>query len=190
MIGLKCYLSPLSIEDAEKCTEWNNDLEVTINLGRYSNSSNLNTEKQKLSESGDAHDYGIIDKEIDELIGDCGFFDMDNINQTAEAGILIGNKKYWGKGYGTEALTLLLDYGFKALNLNNILIRVYSFNGRARKCYEKSGFKIIGKRRESLLRGKETFDVIYMDILYKEFYENNKIIIEINDGKTTIGGKQ
>jgi RimJ/RimL family protein N-acetyltransferase len=183
MVGNKCYLSPLSIEDAEKCTEWNNDLEVTINLGRYSNSSDLNTEKQKLSESADAHNYGIIDKETDELIGNCGFFDMDNINQTAEAGILIGNKSYWNKGYGTEAMALLLDYGFKALNLYNILIRVYSFNERVIKCYEKVGFKIIGERRKSLQRGNKRYDIIYLDILYNEFYENNKIISEIERNK-------
>jgi RimJ/RimL family protein N-acetyltransferase len=79
-------------------------------------------------------------------------------------------------------LTLLLDYGFKALNLNNIMLKVYSFNKRAIKSYEKVGFKIVGKRRNGLKRGKETFDIIFMDILEKEFYETNKIIIEINNG--------
>jgi RimJ/RimL family protein N-acetyltransferase len=179
MIGIKCYLSPINTDDAEIFTEWLNDLETIINLQLYNSVINVDQEKNALAELAKNHNYSIIDKETDELIGNCGFFDIDNINQTAEAGIFIGNKKYWSKGYGTEALTLLLDYGFRALNLNNILIRVYSFNERARKCYGKAGFKDIGKRRESLIRGKETFDIIYMDILYQEFYEENKTIKEI-----------
>jgi RimJ/RimL family protein N-acetyltransferase len=112
----------------------------------------------------------IIDIDNNELIGNCGYSDIDLLNQTAEVGIFIGNKKYWNKGYGTEALSLLLDYGFKALNLHNIFIRVYSFNERARKSYEKTGFKVIGKKREALLRGNERHDIIFMDILYNEFY--------------------
>ena len=88
-------------------------------------------------------------------MGNCGFIDIDHLNQTAEVGIFIGDKNHWNKGYGTEAITLLLDYGFKSLNLHNIIIRVYSFNERARKCYEKTGFKIIGKRREALQRGNK-----------------------------------
>jgi RimJ/RimL family protein N-acetyltransferase len=106
---------------------------------------------------------------------------LDNLNQAAEVAILIGNKDYWSKGYGSEALSLLIDYRFKALNIYNIMLSVYSFNNRAIKMYEKLGFKIIGKRREALRRGKETYDIIFMDILDKEFYENNKIIKEIKN---------
>jgi RimJ/RimL family protein N-acetyltransferase len=116
------------------------------------------------------HNYSIIDGETDALIGNCGFIDIDHLNQTAEAGIFIGNKNYWNKGYGTEALSLLLDYGFKALNLHNVLIRVYDFNTRAQKCYEKAGFKRIGARREALYRNLEKHDVIFMDIVPSDFY--------------------
>jgi RimJ/RimL family protein N-acetyltransferase len=66
------------------------------------------------------HNYSIIDLETNELIWNCGFSEVDNLNQTGEVGIFIVNKSFWDKGYGTEALTLLLDYGFKALNLHNI----------------------------------------------------------------------
>jgi RimJ/RimL family protein N-acetyltransferase len=183
LIGNRCYLSPIDVNDAEKFTEWLNDLEVTINLQRYSKSLDLNTEKQKLAELAKDHNYGIIDKENDVLIGMCSFMGIDSLSQAAEVGIFIGNKKYWNKGYGTEALALLLDYGFKALNLHNIGLRVYSFNGRAIKAYEKIGFKITGKRREALLHGKERYDIIIMDILYNEFYENKKIIKMIKENR-------
>jgi len=64
-----------------------------------------------------------------------------------------------------------LDYGFKALNLHNVFLKVYSFNERAVKSYEKIGFKIIGRNREALLRDKERHDIILMDILYNDFYK-------------------
>jgi RimJ/RimL family protein N-acetyltransferase len=171
MIGKKCYLSPMDTNDAEKFAGWLNDLEITVNLTLYNSVINTENEKIFLGDLSKEHNYSIVDINTDELIGTCGFVDLDHLNQTGEVGIFIGNKNYWNKGYGTEALTLLLDYGFKALNLHNILIRVYSFNARARKCYEKTGFKVIGKRREALRRGDKTYDIILLDILYNEFYE-------------------
>jgi len=170
MAGKKCYLSPIDVNDVEKFTEWLNDLEVTKYLIVYPHIISIENEKGFLEKLSKEHTYSIVDNITNELIGNCGFGDIDHINQTAEVGIFIGNKKYWNKGYGTEALNLLLDYGFKALNLHNIFLRVYSFNERARKSYEKTGFKIIGKRREALLRDKERHDIILMDILPNEFY--------------------
>jgi RimJ/RimL family protein N-acetyltransferase len=174
IIGSKCYLSPINPNDAEKFTEWLNNLNITVNLTLYNSVINTENEKTALEELSKDHNYSIIDIKNDELIGNCGFLDIDHLNQTAEVGIFIGNKNYWDKGYGTEALTLLLDYGFKALNLHNIGLKVYSFNKRAIKSYEKIGFKIIGKRRESLLRRNERHDIIFMDILDDEFYEKTR----------------
>ena len=170
MIGKKCYLSPIDINDAEKYVEWLNDLEVTTNLGPiYYDMLNVENEKEIIKELSKKHNYSIVDMETDELIGNCSFLEIDNLNQTGEVGIFIGNKNFWGKGYGTEALRLLLDFGFKVLNLHNIQLKVYEFNKRGMKCYEKTGFKVIGKRREALKRGNKAFDIIYMDILYEEF---------------------
>jgi RimJ/RimL family protein N-acetyltransferase len=166
MMGSKCYLSPINSDDAEKFTEWLNDLEVTINLTFYNRIINTENEKTFLGKLSQEHNYSIIDKETNELIGNCGYVHLDHLNQTGEIGIFIGNKNYWNRGYGTEALTLLLDYGFKALNLHNIGLTVLSFNKRAIKSYEKVGFKIIGKKREAILRGEERHDLIIMDILY------------------------
>ena len=175
LVGKKCYLSPMDINDAEKYTEWLNDLEVVSNLSIYNSVINTEMEKTILEKLSKEHNYSIIDIKTNELIGSCGFIETDHLNQASEIGIFIGNKNFWNKGYGTEALSLLIDYGYKALNLHNIMLKVYSFNERAIKSYEKIGFKIIGKRRESLKRGNKTYDVIYMDLLYNEFYEKYKI---------------
>ena len=173
LVGKKCYLSPIDVNDAKIFTEWLNDLEVTTNLTLYNSVINLEKEKEFLDNLSKDHHYSIIEIERNEVIGTCGFVDLDCINQTSEIGIFIGNKSYWNKGYGREALALLLDFGFKALNLHNVMLKVYSFNERAIKAYEKVGFKIIGRRRQALKRGIEIFDIIYMDLLYEEFYKKN-----------------
>jgi len=175
LVGKKCYLSPVDVNDVEKFVEWLNDLELTKYLLLYPHIISIENEKGFLENLSKEHTYSIIENDTNELIGNCGFNNIDHINQTAEVGIFIGNKKNWGKGYGTEALSLLLDYGFKALNLHNVFLKVYSFNERAVKSYEKIGFKIIGKIREALLRGKERHDIILMDILYNDFYKNYNI---------------
>ena len=173
MIGPKCYLSPIDENDAEKFTEWLNDLEVTQYLpGLYSGVINVRKEKELLEKISKEHNYSIIDLNTDELLGNCGFHYVDHINQTCEVGIFIGNKNFWNKGYGTEALSLLLDYGFNALNFHNISLRVVSYNERAIRSYEKLGFKIIGRKRESVSKDKERHDMILMDILNQEFNKN------------------
>jgi len=171
LIGKKCCLSPVDINDTDKFCEWLNDPEVTRNLVMYSGVISAVTEKSILENLSKTHTYSIIDIESNNLIGNCGYMNIDNLNQTADAGIFIGDKNYWNRGYGTEALSLLADYGFKALNLHNIFLKVYSFNKRAIRSYEKVGFKIIGIRRESLLRDLERHDEIYMDLTAKDFYK-------------------
>ena len=174
LIGKKCYLSPIDVNDAEKFTEWLNDMEILSNLQLYNGIISLESEKDFLVNLSKEHNYSIIDLETNELIGNCGFMDIDCVNQTAETGIFIGNKNFWNKGYGTEALSLLIDYGFKAFNFHNIMLRVYEYNSGAIKCYEKIGFKPIGIRREALHRNLKKHNIIFMDILQREFYEKNK----------------
>ena len=180
LVGKKCYLSPIDVNDAEILTEWLNDMEVLVRIDPYAAVNSLENEKTLLENLSKDHNYSIIDLETNEIIGYCVFMDIENINQTAEVGIFIGNKKFWNKGYGTEALSLLIDYGFRALNLHNIMLKVFEFNKAAIKSYEKIGFKRIGKRREALHRNLEKHNVIFMDILQKEFYENNKMNMEVN----------
>ena len=175
LVGKKCYLSPIDVNDAGKYAEWINDLEITINLGPlYSQTINLEAEKKFCDILSNEHNYSIVDLNSNDLIGNCSFLEVDHINQTADIGIFIGKKELWGKGYGTEAMSLLLDYGFKALNLHNVYLRVYPFNERAIKCYEKIGFKFIGKRREAINRNMERHDILLFDILAKDFYQNKK----------------
>lgn len=170
MTGELCYLSPLDTNDLAIFTAWLNDMEVVNFLQLAPGYISMTTEKEYLDSLAREHTYEIIDLKTDRLLGNCGLIDVDHINQCAEAGIFIGDKSYWGRGYGTEALKLLLDYSFSKLNLHNILLRVYSFNTRARRSYEKLGFKVIGERRQALLRDRTRHGIIFMDLLPEDFY--------------------
>lgn len=171
IIGDKCYLSPINLEDAEQYTEWLNDLEVSKNLVVFSQPIGLDKEKMILEDMIKRGNqiFAIIDIKTDKLIGNCSLFTIEYKHRKAEFGIFIGDKSYWGKGFGTEATELILDYGFNILNLHNILLKVYNFNNKAIRCYEKAGFHYIGKRRESIIIGGRKYDEIYMDILSNEF---------------------
>ena len=171
LIGEKVYLSPLNVEDAEQYCQWLNDFEVAKNLLIFNQQLSLEREKMILNDmvKNDAKIFSIINSKNDELIGNCSIFKINHRNRKAEVGIFIGNKECWNKGYGSEALSLLVDFGFNILNLNNIMLEVFGFNRRAIKAYEKVGFKIIGHRREAIIIADEKHDEIYMDILASDF---------------------
>jgi RimJ/RimL family protein N-acetyltransferase len=172
LVGEKCYLSPPSLEDAEKWTEWDNDLEVTIPLGPEAYIPlSLDRVREGIRKLIDkqSHIFSIIDLKTEKLIGRCLLFDVDQINRKATFGIDIGDKSYWDQGYGQDATRLILDYGFNLLNLHNIMLGVFSYNQRAINCYKKVGFKEIGRRRKSRFVAGKWYDGVWMDILADEF---------------------
>ena len=173
--GKKVYLSPICSDDAEKYTKWMNDFYVTDKINSSCNLVTIENEKAWLEKNSGIGNYqfAIVKQENDELIGNCSLHKIDFINQIATVGIFIGDKENRGKGYGSEALELLLSYGFNHLNLNNIMLTVFSFNAPAIACYKKVGFKEIGIRREAYFKNNERYDEIFMDILRSEYYEKN-----------------
>ena len=170
LIGERVYLSPVNIEDAEKYTKWLNDFNITDYTGRSGKVITLEEEKQWFQNKDNTKIvFAIVNLENDELIGNSGIHEIDYINRTATLGIFIGEKENWNKGYGTEVINMLLDYGFNYLNLNNIKLDVMEFNPRAIACYKKCGFKEIGRRRKSKFINGKYYDAISMDILAEEF---------------------
>ena len=171
--GERVYLSPMCIEDAPKYVKWMNDFEVTDGVNGSRNVVTLESEMKWIEENNKAGNYNfaIVKKENDELIGNCSFHDYDKIYGNATVGILIGEKENRNKGYGCETLKLLIGYGFDYLNLNNIMLSVYSFNDIAINCYKKVGFKEIGRRRGAIVKKNKRYDIIYMDIIKEEYYK-------------------
>jgi len=103
------------------------------------------------------------------LIGTCGFHNIDWRVRSAELGILIGEKKEWNKGYGTETMLLLLKHGFLVLNLNRLDLLVYEDNLGAVRAYEKAGFVHEGRMREAHFSDGEYKDVLLMSVLRSEW---------------------
>ena len=173
LVGERIYLSPRSTEDAEIFTEWLNDFETTDYLGRSWCLTSLEGEKKYLEENNNKEaSFVIVTLEKNQMIGTVSLEDINSINRTATLGIFIGDKNFRGNGYGTEAIRLLLDYGFNYMNLNNIKLDVMEFNERAIKCYEKCGFKEYGRRRKASFINGKYYDRIEMDILSEEFKES------------------
>lgn len=171
LVGKKCYLSPIDLDDAEQYAVWLNDQEVVEYTACSSSVISLSAEKEILAKLAKEHTYGIADLKTDKLLGNIGLMDINFLHRTAEVGLFIGEKSKWDKGYGSEALSLIVDYGFKVLNLHNIMLRVYSPNERAIKCYEKTGFKKAGVIRKGFTKGLKKYDIVLMDILPKDFYK-------------------
>lgn len=95
--------------------------------------------------------------------------DIEFRNRTAAFGILIGEADARGKGYGTEATRLTLDYAFTTLGLHNIVLAVYAYNLAGIRAYEKAGFRAFARRREAKVMGGRLWDVIFMECLASEF---------------------
>jgi RimJ/RimL family protein N-acetyltransferase len=86
-------------------------------------------------------------------------------------GIGLGEREHWGKGYGTDAMRVILKYAFSELNLYRVSLNVFDYNPRAKRSYEKVGFKEEGRCREFLLRDGKRYDLIFMGILRSEWEE-------------------
>ena len=173
LVGERIYLSPRSTEDVEIFTEWMNDFETTDYTGRSHMIFTLEAEKKYLEENINAEAvFVIIDIKKDKLIGTVGIEEIDHVDRKGTLGIFIGDKDYRENGYGTEAIRLILDFGFNYLNLNNIKLDVFEFNERAIACYKKCGFKEYGRRRKCNFLNGKYYDTIEMDILAEEFKEN------------------
>ena len=156
-------------DDAPIYVEWINDPDVAGYLDIIVRNIGLKAEREWIEANAGEPVFGIVLAEGDRLIGNVGLMNLDAVNGTAEIGAFIGDAPLRGKGLGTEAMALLLGYAFDILNMGNILLRVYGYNGRARRAYEKLGFREMGRRRGALRRYGASHDVFYMDITADDF---------------------
>ncbi|WP_027634382.1 GNAT family N-acetyltransferase [Clostridium hydrogeniformans] len=171
LVGEKCYLAPIIYEDYEKFAEWFTDIKTAIGLGDAGGNYSVESTKGffEQSFSNNSNRFSIVDLNEDKLIGFCWLKSIGHIDRSTELAILIGDENYRGKGYGMEAMNLIIDYCFNILNLHNVMVVAYSHNEKAIGMYKKIGFKEIGRRRESHFIGGKAYDEVYMDILPKDY---------------------
>jgi RimJ/RimL family protein N-acetyltransferase len=131
-------------------------------------------ERTIASQGKDAYHFVICLLEDGTPIGTIGLFAIDLLNGKAGVGISIGEKALWGRGYGTDALNALVDFGFGELRLERMWLEVYDFNARARRSYEKCGFVLEGTERHASFRRGRHVDIHLMSILREEWLRLNR----------------
>lgn len=124
---------------------------------------------ESVSKAKNSHVFAIHALADNRLIGNCGLEEIDPKNRSAIFGIVIGEKDYWGRGYGTDATRTLLRFAFDELNLHRVELHVFAFNERAVKAYQKAGFQEEGRRREAIFRHGRYWDAIVMGVLASEW---------------------
>lgn len=129
---------------------------------------------ERVSANPDRYLLAIRTLADDRLIGNCGLFNIDHRNHSAEFGIVIGEKDCWGKGFGTDACRIMLRLAFDEFNLNRVQLHVYAFNPRARRAYEKAGFVYEGTYRQLVYREGQYHDAHVMAALREEWKASNR----------------
>ena len=169
LVGEKVCLGPRHRGLLPLIWKWESDLALSVLSGdpaRPLTLEAIEAEHEQLTKSGpERAGFAIYERATMRPIGTAGLRDVNYAHRTAELGMSIGEADCRGKGYGTEATRLLLDYAFDALGLHNVLLTVFSYNERAVRAYRRAGFREIGRRREAHRIGQRAFDEIFMDCL-------------------------
>jgi RimJ/RimL family protein N-acetyltransferase len=173
--GEKVILRAIKREDLQRQWVFNNDLEIEILGGgdppEPQALERLQAEFDEHVQKGgrDGTNFAI---EADGIyIGGCGLFHFDKIAHTCEMGIGIGDRAYWGHGYGRDAVKVLLDYAFRLRNLYKVWLTVSGDNERAIRSYRACGFIEEGRLRKHVWSKGAYVDLVYMGVLRDEWAE-------------------
>jgi diamine N-acetyltransferase len=172
--GERAALGPLRRDLAERYATWMNRLDVRMGL-MHLGLLDRTTEEAWLDETMKANaerepattNFTIYDRRDGEPVGTSSLFEISHRHARAKFGILVGERR--GRGLGTDAARLTLDWGFHVLSLQNVLLEVLPWNAGAIRAYEKAGFRLVGRRREALLLNGRRWDEVYMDAVAGEF---------------------
>lgn len=171
--GERVYLRPSERADLPNFVRWLNDPDVLRNLAMRVPMSLAAEEAwfERMLEAQGRTDFHFVIclLEDDRPIGTVGLHRVDRANGSAEFGIAIGEKAEWGKGYGTDALRAICDFGFGELRLERIALEYYAGNDRGRRSYEKAGFVHEATRRHARFARGEYVDVHVMSLLREEW---------------------
>ncbi|MBU4314632.1 MAG: GNAT family N-acetyltransferase, partial [Actinobacteria bacterium] len=126
LIGKRVYLRAIEKEDLIHIRKWSNDPEIRRLTGEVTSMSQVDADKflERAYSDNTREWFVIVIKENDRVIGEAGLLRMFHAWRTTDISIIIGEKDAWGKGYGTEAILLLIDYAFRRLNFHRVAIGV------------------------------------------------------------------
>ncbi|MBN1918728.1 MAG: GNAT family N-acetyltransferase [Verrucomicrobia bacterium] len=170
--GEKVRLRALQEEDAEDCWRWFNTWEMVRNLEiRYPVSRLAEREfiANAMKPQADDKVFAIEALDGGAYLGNVGLHRISWEDRRATFGIFIGEKAYWGKGYGTDATRAIVRFAFEQMNLNRVDLQVLADNERGIRCYEKVGFVREGVQRQHRYREGRYVDMVVMSILREEY---------------------
>lgn len=173
IIGEKVYFRCMDESDIEgPYLDWLNDEEVTrflSTVGHFpATKENLLHYIQSMARSDKDVFLAIHDVSTDEFIGTSHLGPINWITRIAPLGIMIGNKEFWGKGYATEAIRLIVDYAFKRLNLQKVTAGACVINQGSVKAFEEVGFEVEGRAKSQFFLDGEYHDSLYLGIVNKD----------------------
>ncbi|MCP3028817.1 GNAT family N-acetyltransferase [Halobacillus sp. A5] len=174
--GHRVRLGPVTDEHLEQISTWFNH---SLFLRRFDAAAaqprsydSLKQWRDDTGESDNSFLFSICDGE--SLIG---YVELDGIlwnQRNGWVGIAIGDADHQGKGYGSEAMELLINYAFDELNLHRLQLTVFEYNQPALWLYEKLGFTYEGAQREFILRDGEAYDMFIYGLLAREWRGRNE----------------
>jgi RimJ/RimL family protein N-acetyltransferase len=173
--GKSVLLRPVKRADISYFLKWFNDPEVIQYLTLYLPMTEMYEEKyiEELGTTRAKSDALFVIEAIKgastKPIGNCGLHEIDSKDHKAMFGIVIGEKDYWSKSYGTEATRLLINYGFQQLNLHRISSSAFAFNERSIKLHKKVGFREEGRLRQLMFKNGQYHDLVQFGILREEW---------------------
>lgn len=170
-VGKQVCLTPLHQEDRETLYQWITHRETLLYNGPYKPISDLQHGSWFDKVRGDEGSYifAIRLREGGELIGSCQLFHINWVSRVAELQVRLGHSQHRGRGWGAEAIALLLGFAFRDLNLNKVGLKVFADNQRAIRAYEKNGFCHEGRLRQEVFRDGVYEDLLCMGILQVEW---------------------
>ncbi len=170
-VGRSIYFRPLEKADAPLVQGWFNDPEVTRHLLIHRPISLAGEEAflEGLANSETDVAVMIVVRDTDRPIGTTALHLEAGPHRQARFGIALGARDEWGKGYGTEATALLVEYAFATLNLHRVWLHVFDYNKAGRRTYEKAGFRQEGVLRQSHFAEGRYWDCVAMAILRDEW---------------------
>ena len=168
--GENIVLRNITLNDAERFVLWLNDPEVNKFL--QTRQKTLKEEREWIESLQNKEETGLvlaIETRAGVHIGNVGLDSISKEYRHAQMGIMVGDKNYWEKGYGKDAMRVMLDYAFKELKLHRVELGVYEYNPRAIHVYESLGFRREGVKREHTFYDGKFYDEIIMGILESEW---------------------
>jgi RimJ/RimL family protein N-acetyltransferase len=168
--GTRIRLTPILLRDSRTLFRWINDRELVLfNAGFHPVHATQHAAwMRSVASRQDVVVFAIRQKRSAALVGVCQLHTISPVHRSAELQIRIGESKSRGRGYGREAVRLLVDFAFRDLNLHRLWLRVFRSNARALKTYAAAGFVQEGILRDGAFIDGRYVDVIIMGITQRD----------------------